>query len=52
MSGASERANKRASGLVLQSGFLVFLDHSGREKERNQREERQGEKREMIEKDR
>ena len=28
MSGASERANGRASGPVLQSGFLFILDHS------------------------
>ena len=28
MSGASERANGRASGPVLQSVFLVVLDHS------------------------
>ena len=28
MSGASERANGRASGPVLMSGFLVDLDHS------------------------
>ena len=28
MSGASEQANGRASDPVLQSGFLVFLDHS------------------------
>ena len=30
MSGASERANGRASGPVLQSVFLAVLDHSGR----------------------
>ena len=29
MSGASERANGRASGPVLQSVFLAVLDHSG-----------------------
>ena len=28
MSGASERANGRAGGQVLTSGFLVNLDHS------------------------
>ena len=29
MSGASERANGQASGLVLQSVLLTVLDHSG-----------------------
>ena len=29
MSGASERANGRASGPVLQSVFLAVIDHSG-----------------------
>ena len=28
MSGVSEQANGQASGLVLQSEFLFFLDHS------------------------
>ena len=32
VSGASERANGRASGPVLTSGFLVILDHSVRER--------------------
>ena len=31
VSGASERANGRASGPVLQSVFLVVLAHSGEE---------------------
>ena len=31
MSGASERANKQASGPVFQSGLLVILDHSATE---------------------
>ena len=36
VSGASERANGRASGPVLQSVFLAVFDHSGRkEKMRN-----------------
>ena len=29
MSGASERANGRASGPVLTSGFLIDMDHCG-----------------------
>ena len=29
MSGASDRANGRASGPILQSVFLAVLDHSG-----------------------
>ena len=41
MSGASERANGQASGPVLQSVFLVILDHSAREK-RKKREEKEG----------
>ena len=31
MSGASERANGRANGPVLQSVFLVVIDHSATE---------------------
>ena len=31
VSGASERANGKASGLVLKSVFLTVLDHSGGE---------------------
>ena len=33
VSGASEQANGRASGLVLQSVFLAVIDHSAREQQ-------------------
>ena len=38
MSGASEQANRRASGPVLQSVFLAVLDHSVLEAHFNPRE--------------
>ena len=44
--GASERANGRASGQVLQSVFLVILAHSAKEKERRIR---RGEKEDKTE---
>ena len=44
MSGASEQANGRASGPILQSVFLVVLDHSGGVKSSNERNEEEKEK--------
>ena len=45
-SSASERANGRASGPVLQSVFLAVLDHSARERELKKRRKK-SQKKEM-----